>query len=467
MFSLWLRVQQYPGVKKDILMTVAESAQLRLLSRAFNAFNHAALDLQKSFAQLESRIKELDIELESKNKKLADSLAENKGVRDFLHHILENLQPGIVVLNKGERIAVWNSAACAIAGINFSQYKGRNFYHVLGKHSLLEDCTVKEIKALGYGEERVLRFKHGNDFVSILYTRTPLKGGTTVDEAGCIAILQDITRWKRLEDQAERNSRLIAMGELTAKMVSEVRNPLGSIEIFASILQRELAGDVERHRIVGHIIQAVRSLDNLLANYLIFTQSPRPKLQKIPVAAWLDEAANFVSLLPRAKPLEIIKKYHARQPWIMGDRELLKQVALNLMLNAIQAMPAGGKFVIETRDEKDNSMRKGSTRIRKRKEGVAIRFADTGTGIAAEHLEKIFNPFFTITEGGSGLGLAIVNNIVQAHGGMIEVNSTTGKGTSFTIYLPTTGNPQGTCAGDVIGHGAIENTKCQQVQGLR
>jgi PAS domain S-box-containing protein len=442
-------------------MTVAESAQLRLLGKAFTAFNHAALDLQKSFVQLESKIKELDLELESKNRKLADSLAENKKVRDFLHHILESLQPGIVVLNKGERIAVWNSAACAITGINFSRYKGRNFYQVLSKHSLLEDCTIKEIKALGYGEERVLRFRHGNDFVSILYTLTPLKSGAAVDEAGCIAILQDITGWKRLEDQAERDSRLIAMGELTAKMVSEVRNPLGSIEILASILQRELAGDAERHRIVGHIIQAVRSLDNLLANYLIFTQSPKPKLQKIPVAAWLNEAANFVGLLPRAKPLEIIKKHHARQPWIMGDRELLKQVALNLMLNAIQAMPAGGKLVIETTDEKDNPTRKGSTGIRKRKEGVAIRFADTGAGIAAEHLEKIFNPFFTTKEGGSGLGLAIVNNIVRAHGGMIEVNSATGKGTSFTIYLPTTGNSQGTCTGDVIGHGAIKNAKCK------
>jgi|GEM_PF-764342 len=440
-------------------MTVPESAQLRLLGKAFTAFNHAALDLQKSFVQLESKIKELDLELESKNRKLAASLAENKKVRDFLHHILESLQPGIVVLNKGEKIAAWNSGACAITGINFSRYKGKNFYRILSKHSLLEDCTVKEIKALGYGEERVLRFRHGSDFVSVLYTLTPLKGGAAVEETGCIAILQDITRWKRLEEQAERNSRLIAMCDLTAKMVSEVRNPLGSIEIFASILQRELAGDVENHRIAGHIIQAVRSLENLLANYLIFTQSPKPRLQKIPVAAWLDEAANFVGLLPRAKPLEIIKKYHARRPWIIGDRELLKQVALNLMLNAIQAMPAGGNLVIETRDEKDNPRRKGSTEIRKGKEGVAIRFADTGTGIAAAHLDKIFNPFFTTKEGGSGLGLAIVNNIVRAHGGMIEVNSAAGKGTSFTIYLPTTDHSQGTCAGDVIGHGAIKNAK--------
>ncbi|MFH1147165.1 MAG: ATP-binding protein [Pseudomonadota bacterium] len=407
-----------------------KSVPLAVISRAFTEFNHAAMDLQRSFAQLECRAKELDLELEQRNTELAESLSESKRVKGFLKDMLESLRSGILVLRNDREISTWNAAACDITGISFSRHKGRNFYLLLRKKFPFNERGIKKLQALGYEEEYVFDLDTASGSEYILFTKVPLRKEPKKADPGCMLVFQNITEWKRLEKQAERNKRLIALGEFATKMVSEVRNPLGSIEIFASMLKRDLAGDA-KGKTAGHIINAVRSLDNLLANYLIFTESPKPRIQQLPAQGWLDDSLEFVAALPRTKPVQITREYRAHQAWIMGDPELLKQVALNLVLNAIQAMPDGGRLTVCTKNRKRILSEEDVN-----KKVIAISFKDTGTGIMEEDLEKIFNPFFTTRAGSAGLGLATVNNIIRAHGGAIEVSSSAGKGTAFTIYLP-------------------------------
>lgn len=408
-----------------------KSAPLTVINRAFSEFNNAAMDLQRSFAQLECRAKELDLELEQRNRELAASLSESRKVKNFLKDILENLRSGILVLRNDGEITISNTAASTITGINLGRYKGRNFYSLLRKRFPFNERNIKKLQALGYEEECVFNLDTANGSEYLMFTKLPLRKEPKAANPDFMLVFQDITEWKRLEKQAERNKRLIALGEFATRVVSEVRDPLGSIEIFASMLKRDLSGDEHKSKTAGHIISAVRSLDNLLANYLIFTQSPMPSIQRLSAQEWLDDSLKFVVSLPKAKPVQIAREYHANQAWIMGDSELLKQVSLNLVLNAIQAMPAGGRLTVSTKNKKRILSEADAN-----KKVIAVSFKDTGTGIMEEDLEKIFNPFFTTRAGSAGLGLATVNNIIRAHGGEVEVSSSVGKGTAFTIYLP-------------------------------
>ncbi len=220
----------------------------------------------------------------------------------------------------------------------------------------------------------------------------------------------------------ERTRRLIAMGEMAAKIAHEIRNPLGSISIYASILLRELDGDEEKRKLAEHISKGVRTLDNLLSNMLLFARSPEPVMDTIDIRDVVDDAINLTTGYGR-KQIEFKRQYTGTTT-IKGDRGLLTQLFLNLFLNSMDAIEGDGVIGVHTRISKNGT------------ECMEIEVSDTGSGIPAGLQDRIFDPFFTTKDGGTGLGLAIVSTIVNAHKGVIDCNSIPGKGTTFIIRLP-------------------------------
>ncbi|CAG1065535.1 Sensor protein ZraS [uncultured bacterium] len=220
----------------------------------------------------------------------------------------------------------------------------------------------------------------------------------------------------------ERTRRLAAMGEMAARVAHEIRNPLGSMAIFATILERELGAEPEKQRLANHISTGIKSLDNLLSNMLLFASSPEAKLKPVDVRKVLEEAL----LLARGHEKEdvSVKAEFCGQTSIMADPVLLRQLFLNLIINAIDAMDRGGVLKVRTKVIDD------------RQRYMEIKFADTGRGIGKEHIDRVFDPFFSTKDRGTGLGLAIVSTVVNAHGGFIDVDSVKGEGTAFTIGLP-------------------------------
>jgi signal transduction histidine kinase len=202
--------------------------------------------------------------------------------------------------------------------------------------------------------------------------------------------------------------------------------------------------DEDKKRLMDHILTGVKSIDYIINNLLLFSRPQHPIFKNFSVHAFLDEHLLFVVPSFRQGNIELIKKYDCRDPIVLGDVELLKQVFFNLTWNAIQAMPQGGQLKIAT--EIINGDLKGSVRPpgslsfareHSNKAGyLEIKFVDSGVGIADEDKEKIFNPFFTTKERGTGLGLAIVHNIIEVHNGMIGVESNAGQGSTFTISMP-------------------------------
>lgn len=220
----------------------------------------------------------------------------------------------------------------------------------------------------------------------------------------------------------ERTRRLAAMGEMAARIAHEIRNPLGSMSIFATLLERELADD-DRKKLAEHISKGIKSLDNLLSNMLLFANSPEARLKTIDIREIIDDSILLAKGREK-KGVEIRASYNGGT-MLSADPNLLSQLFLNLIINALDAVEENGLVEVSTSVvERDGS------------ELLEIKVSDNGKGIAKDELDRIFDPFFTTKERGTGLGLAIVTSVVDAHAGWIKADSIPGEGTAFTIGIP-------------------------------
>jgi len=228
-----------------------------------------------------------------------------------------------------------------------------------------------------------------------------------------------------IEDQLRRADRLSALGELSAGMAHEIRNPLGSIRGTAEILQDGIDPADPRYEFTRILIKEVDRLNRVVQDFLDFARPPAPLRGSVDPVAVLGEVLQLTRQLALKNGVAISLNA-AETAAVAGEEEQLKQAFLNLVLNALQAMPKGGALTIDVAVDAGE---------------VALRFSDSGPGIPAELREKIFNPFFTTRREGTGLGLAITQRIVSAHGGRIEVASTPGTGTTFTVVFPAERHP--------------------------
>lgn len=349
------------------------------------------------------------------------------------HNILESLNVGVVVIDLKGEIITFNRAAENITGLFSEKVIGKEFDKVFDPNfflnSHLDFKSLKDIQQNADVEAEIRRKGKNTFYVSL--SISPVKNPEG-EKTGIVLALQDITRLKKLEERSNRTDRLAAMGEIAVKIAHEIRNPLGSIELFATVLKKDLKDFEELKALAGHISSGVKSINNVISNLLLFIRpQQKPNFQTIDICDSLNDSLFFSSHLVNSdNGIDIITRYYSKPLTVYADSELLKQIFLNLILNAIQAMPHGGKLTISTRKLNGRS----------KKDLAEIRFADTGTGISKADMLRIFDPFFTTKKRGTGLGLAIVHNITEAHGGAVDINSSEGKGTVCTVTLPLVGS---------------------------
>lgn len=237
--------------------------------------------------------------------------------------------------------------------------------------------------------------------------------------------VDDLTRELNEKNRAlERARRLSAMGEMAAKIAHEIRNPLGSISIFATLLERELASDAERAGFAAHISKGVKTLDNILSNMLVFANSPVARLCPVDIKEVIEDSV-LMTRGQEKKGVTITTSY-AGPTVFQADDGLLRQLFLNLFLNSLDAVGEGGRLAVSAKMSEDSAPGKV----------MEIEVRDNGCGIAQNLVDRIFDPFFSTKDRGTGLGLAIVATVVNAHGGTVEVSSKEGVGTRFLIRLP-------------------------------
>jgi signal transduction histidine kinase len=227
------------------------------------------------------------------------------------------------------------------------------------------------------------------------------------------------------EAQVRRADRLAALGQLTAGLAHELRNPLGTIKTSAEMLARNVAAENEVAReMAGYIGEEVDRTNSLITRFLEFARPQHLRLEREDPHAMLDRAiARFER--ERHSSVSVFKNYSPDVPRLQFDAELMERVMANLLTNAAQASPEGGVVTVKTR----LALANGNA-------AAEISVIDRGAGIDPKDLENIFNPFFTTKSDGVGLGLAICSKIVGEHGGEIAVESTPGEGSVFRVYLP-------------------------------
>jgi two-component system NtrC family sensor kinase len=234
---------------------------------------------------------------------------------------------------------------------------------------------------------------------------------------------------KRSQSIMRRADRLAALGMLIASLAHEIRNPLVSIKTFTQLLPERIEDEEFRNYFLNVASSEIDRLTSLINELLGFARPSEPNLQGENVNEIIERIGFLIGNEARKKNVQIIKNYANDLPLILVDAEQIKQVLLNILLNAIQAIPGEGQIWIETRVV--SVARDGDA-----SPFVQIEIRDTGVGIPKENFERIFDPFFSTRPEGNGLGMAISNQIIHEHGGFIDLESEVGKGTSFRVHLP-------------------------------
>ncbi|MEZ4483521.1 MAG: cache domain-containing protein [Syntrophotaleaceae bacterium] len=246
------------------------------------------------------------------------------------------------------------------------------------------------------------------------------------DELGELAAhfnrMTDMIRQHReMESNLAQQGKMASLGVLASGVAHEINNPLGVILGYAAYLEGKLEEDDPMYRMIHDIKRESKRCKKIVQDLLSYARTPKPALAETDINALLQQIVDFAANHTAMHNVEINRELAAGLPLLMVDGDQMRQVAINLMLNAGSAMPDGGMLTV--RSEQVGDM-------------VVLSFADTGTGIDSENLDKIFEPFFTTKKKGTGLGLAITRQIVRQHNGNIEVDSQPGQGTTMRVWLP-------------------------------
>jgi|GEM_PF-1683685 len=232
--------------------------------------------------------------------------------------------------------------------------------------------------------------------------------------------------------EEEHRQRLVCLGEKVGRLAHDIRNPLTSIEWFATLLARDHHSQEERQELTDHCIQAVRSLDHLVSNILVASVPLSPGRESVCLLSLFDDVELLAMYPLRKKRLTIHRRQEGQVSTIRGHESLLKQVLLNLLINAIHASEPDSPIEIHCKNESRLVGEHGNQNL---EQGIALRIQDHGCGMSEEELSNMFRPFYSKRKGGTGLGLSIVKQIVHIHHGLIDITSQQGKGTVVDLFF--------------------------------
>lgn len=384
----------------------------------------------------------------SEDTTLQHALAD--GVR--MRALLEAAVDGIISIDQRGLIETINPAAERLFGYSAAELLGKNIsilmpapYRAEHDHYIANYLATGKKRIIGIGREVLGLRKDGSTFpMDLSVAETRLNG-----EPIFLGVVRDITDRKRAEEalrashetlekaladvkamtqQLWQAAKLASVGELAAGIAHELNNPLATVSLrVESVLARTPAED-PRRRALEVIQQETKRMGDLVANLLQFSRRSRDESSTVDLHQEIGKAVELIHHQLRKRQITVVQDLPSDTPTIYADRQKLRQVFLNLLTNASDAMPQGGALTLRT----------AAIRLGDDTPGVRIEVIDTGVGIPAEHLDKVLDPFFTTKEEdrGTGLGLAICRRIVQEHQGTIKILSAVDKGTTIRIELP-------------------------------
>jgi len=352
--------------------------------------------------------------------------------------ILTGIVDGVVVTDGSNTVLIWNRAAEEISGIAADDAIGRNIRAVLVDNPAVVDLVEKTLASgRSYSDyEAELAVKHGSRLPVALVTSVLMdSAGAAV---GVILTVRDQTGVRDLKERMRRSDRLATLGMIAAGIAHEVKNPLVGIRGAAQLMMSELRSNAGTGltEYLDVILKEADRLNNVLEGILDFTRLKPREMKHCNIHSILDRVLLLNEEHARQSGVVLSRLYDPSLPDVIGNQDQLIQVFLNIIKNAVEAMPGGGKLTVMSRmSDLFTSVQADGKKYRL----MVVKVSDTGPGIIPEHLTDIFTPFFTTKNQGVGLGLALSYQIVQEHLGTIRVESQQHEGTTFSVYLPLAG----------------------------
>ncbi len=378
-----------------------------VVSAVLIVFNKKRIKAEE-VAKRKEELEKYAIELENRvNERTAEFISE----KEKLNSIVSAIGGGIILIDKQAKILWANQMINDLFGMN-----------VIGKYceELWGDCDIDSSHTKDNLETTMVSNVKGHEGKFFQITTAPVKGDDG-EIHGYIRLIQDVTELKKMEEHIQHSEKLASIGRLATGIAHEIGNPLTSIFSFVQIL-REMEDDGFKKESLETIYFHINRISEILKQLSGFSKMPAGEPRECKINEVIETSLNLIQYDKKTKNISIIKELSSSVPEVIADSNQLSQVFVNLILNATDAMPGGGTLTVR-------SMLKENE--------IIIQFEDTGIGIPQKELSKIFDPFYTTKEKGTGLGLAISYNIIKKLNGILSVESELGKGTIFTITIPT------------------------------
>jgi two-component system cell cycle sensor histidine kinase/response regulator CckA len=360
--------------------------------------------------------------------------------RDRLAAIVESSEDAIISMTLDGAIVSWNTGAARIYGYSAEEIRGKAFSQLFAPNSFHELEAALERLRSGQSTERyrTAGTTRSGSAIHVALTTSPIREPDGAISGGS-AIIRDITQHCFLEEQLRHSQKMDAIGRLAGGVAHDFNNLLTVILGYASLLQKRVEPDSPLHKTVGEIRRAAQQAALLTGQLLAFSRKQFSEPRDMDLNVLVEEMQGMLERLI-GEDIDLVVLKSGCLPPVKADTGQISQVIMNLLANARDSMPMGGKIVIETGEVLKHQQDVGNLGIHPAGRYVTISVTDNGSGMDVETQSHIFEPFFTTKDPGkgTGLGLATVYGIVQQHGGWIDVSSTLDKGTTFKIYMPAT-----------------------------
>ncbi len=395
---------------------LAQGPGLEKLAELIDNFNRTGKELETRYAKLEEKLRRMEGELQEKNRQIASIDEERRSTLSFLNHLLDTMPTGLLVMGRDGKIESFNQAAARMLGPDMAKGNG-------AVEAAAQLIKKRVFESAGPAEAGVKEITYRRDSAP---TRRLSFSWSTLNRSGlgnkgALILVTDVTEARKLQEKIERDRRLAAIGEMSARIAHEIRNPLGSLTLFLSIIEAECK-DMERcQKPLKYLASSVENMDRLITELLDFSKPMEPEIETVKL---VEAVSDCLAMVARAAEIKNVKIEATSDEnlEVKADSILLKRALLNLILNALDIVGKDGKIKILAR----------KTGFDK----VAISVIDNGPGMSAEVKKDIFEPFYTTRQQGTGLGLSIVRRIAEAHEGSVRVHSLPGAGAAFSLIIP-------------------------------
>lgn len=405
------------------------------MSKRLDVKKEAALRLNQFYTALETKPGKPstdDSEVKIKYNLLLKRFKELEKVYEFHRDIIQNISGSIITIDSDAKITFMNRSGLNSLGYDHKQIQGMPLLDLFADRDegemIIQRILVNKVP---FESKETHLITSSESIIPVGFTTSYLTGENG-KQGSVLVIFRNITQVTNLRKQIERMDRLATLGELSAGIAHEIRNPLAGIKTSAQVLEESFSPADFRSQLVSRIVKEIDRSNELLKRFFNFAKPSKPKQVYHDIEMIIDGVYLLLAPRLRKKKINFRTSFNENTPQVYIDESQIEQVILNLFLNAVEAMDNGGEMFVETGVKERVKIREDDPE----RKVVFVRVTDTGVGIAPDKVEKIFNPFYTTKSDGIGLGLSISTRLLEENGGKIEVESEEGKGSAFSFYVP-------------------------------